>query len=290
MNFLSILSYIKTLEDYHKFHPIICIGCHEIFEEYYDYYIHNNMLYILGISSTDIGSGGYKVISVVNPASITNVYCDDKLKADFTQASEVYPNSDVLNADFISLAKTFLANCKQNPNNFNLPYSNARILVGDESIRLSKSIEINGDLFSVDITELNIGKIVGNPGSPMCGTFRIFSEFDKIQVISAPFSEVFMSPFASIVSNEVLELSNNYRKNHFSVMGVPNYKHQEYAMGDRVWLDVTIKRKDGTIEPEVRKWFVSKVDRNSDIPMSKEAKEHDSWLEYDPETNEAIGG
>ena len=278
-NVLSILSYIKTLDNYGKYHPIICVGCHEIFEEYFDYYIVDNLLYIVGITITDIGSGGYKTISVVNPKAITNIYCDDALQADF---SSIALTENVTDVDFKALAKTFLQKCISNPNNFDLPYTKVRLLVGDESIRLSEDITLGENIFSIDINELNLGKIVGNPGSPMYGKYRVFTEYDKIQVITVPFSEVFMSPFKDIVGSDILALSDQYRMNHFGVMGVPNYKHQEYAKGDRVWLDVTIKHKDGTVDPEVRKWFVSKVHKNSDIPLSKEAREHDSWLEFNP--------
>ena len=83
MNFLSILKYLKTLDNFNKFHPVICIGGHEIFEEYYDYYIIDGIVYVLGISATDTGSGGYKNLNLsksdpgkCNPCSAGRKECN----------------------------------------------------------------------------------------------------------------------------------------------------------------------------------------------------------------------
>ena len=291
MNFLSILKYLKSLDNFNKFHPVICIGGHEIFEEYYDYYIIDGIVYVLGISATDTGSGGYKTFSIVDPSAITNVYIDDVLNADLSKVS----GKDVVDhAAFVTKAKAFINGCISNPNNFNLPYSKAKFLIGDEYIRaLEDGFAINGDLVSLDVQEISISAIVGPSGlgKPMKDKFRVFTEFDKIQVITIPFSDLKYSPMANFVNEELLSLCQTYRETHYGKWGkgIVAYDHIEYSKGDRVWLDVEIKSKSGNPVnevPEKRMWFVSKRNRNTDIPLSKEAKANDSWAEFNPEINE----
>jgi len=293
MNFLSILEYLKTLEGFDNHHPVICVGSNEIFEEYYDYYIIDGIVYVLGITSTSVGSGGYKTLNMINPDAITNVYIDDALGADLNNVT-VSPAKG--NSTFVDKAKTFINGCIKNANNFNLPYSKARFFVGDESIRvLENGFVVNGDLVSFDVQELSIGTMTGPAGlgKPMCDKFRIFTDFNRFQDISIPFADLKYSPMKDFVSNELLELSQNYRETHFGKWGkgVANYEHREYAKGDRVWLDVEIVSKSGDVSknvPEKRMWFVSKANRNNDIPLSKEAKANDSWAEFDPETNALV--
>lgn len=292
MNFLSILEYLKTLDNFNKYHPIICVGCHEIFEEYYDYYIIDGIVYIVAITSSDIGSGGYKTISMINPSHITNVYIDDAMNADLSAIES--PENPASYGDFKSKVTTFLNGCISNPNNFNLPYSKARFLVGDESIRVHEDgIAVNGDLVSFDISEVSLGAIVGKPGNPMYSDYRMFTNLDKFQVITIPFEDLIYSPMTGFVTEELKTLCKTFRETHFGKWGngVLPYNRGEYAKGDRVWLDVQVVSKSGNTaneKPEKRMWFVSLANKNSDIPLSKNAKANESWAEYDPETNELI--
>lgn len=290
MNFLSILSYLKTLTDFSKYHPIISVGNKEIFEEYYDYYIIDGSLFILGISSTSVGSGGYKTLTLVNPNEITNVYIPDTLKVDLTKVTKV---DNITNAAFGDKIKTIIEGCMINPNGFNLPYSNARFLVGYESIRVLESgFAINGNIVSMDINELNLGVIVGAEGigKPMYNKYRVFTELPQIQAVTIPLIDLPYSPLATLVNDELITLSKNYLVSKFGTWGsgARPYEQMEYAKGDRVWTDVEVVSKSGNPDnerPEKRMWFVSLKNRNADIPLSKEAKANNSWAEYDPKTN-----
>lgn len=295
MNALSILKYMKTLPNFGKYHPIITIGDSNVFEEYFDYYIVDNMLFIVGVTITDIGSGGYKTLTMIDPSAINNIHCDDALEADFSAVTDDGTTDAALHTAFVTKAKEIIPACAASENNFGLPMQNVRLIVGEESIRLitEGGIHVNGDLLALDVHEYNIGNIVGKPGNSINSKSRIFTTFDQVAAITIPFADTNFSPLKSHAGADIEAACSQYRINHFGSYGkgiIPYYRN-EFAKGDRVWSDVEVVSKSGNPNntvPETRKWFVSLVNKNSDVPMSKEAKANNSWAEYDPDTNTLI--
>ena len=147
-------------------------------------------------------------------------------------------------------------------------------------------------MFSADVKGIGLENLVSDPGKSLISEYRIFSEVKNIECVSVPLLEANVTPMNEYFNEEIKTMIKNFRVNKYGTMEVPAYKQQEYSRGDRVWIDVTVVSKSGNPEneqPETRRYFVSKIDKNSYIPLSKEARENDAWIEYDSETGEPVG-
>lgn len=275
---LNVLEYIKTLDNFEANKPTIVIaGCNTI-ETYYNYYIKDSLLFIVFQQATDTGSGAYMNLGIINPDAITSIYCNPNLNVN---VSDVSSNAGTYGEAFASTIKTIIPNfvTGKNTNNFNIGYNKARISVGSEIIRiLDKNVAENGDFLSIDTNEISVGNIVGQPGNIMIKDTRFFTEYSKIDALFIPLIDVPMTPINDIISDDIKTLIENYQYNLFHAKNAPGYRHVPYNKGDRVWIDVTDKSKGLS---ETRRYFVSKLDKNSYIPLSKESKENDAWLECD---------
>lgn len=281
---INVLEYLKTLDGFENNKPIITVGINNI-ENYYNYYIKDNLLFIVFSTAADDGKKSYFNLGIINPDRITGIYCPYGLKADVSKAS----------ASSTDYSKTFTAKMKEiipkfldgaNSNNFNLAYSKARISVGYEIIKITENTKINGDLFSIDDSNLSVENIVGNPGNPMVKTYRFFSKFNKIESMYVPLADVPLTPVKDIVGTEILTLIDNFNINNYGNPKVPGYERKEYFKGDRIFADITDKTKNET-EP-TRRFFVSKINSNYFVPLSIEAKENDAWLECNSEFTSEI--
>lgn len=273
---LNVLEYIKTLENFNTYKPTIVVGTNTI-ETYYNYYIKDNILFIVFQQITDTGNGAFMNLGILNPNSITSIYCNPMLNVDANKISSV----DDYKTTFVNTMKSIIPNLVtgKNTNNFNIGYNKARLSTGNETIRiLDRNISENGDFLSIDTDELSVGNIVGQPGNIMAKEIRFFTDYNKIDSFSIPLIDVPMTPVYDIIPDDIKTLIENYQYNLFHAKGAPGYRHVQYGRGDRVWIDVTDKSKGLT---EIRKYFVSKINKNSYIPLSKESKENDAWLECD---------
>jgi len=289
--YLKILEEIKKSEKYSpKTHPIITLNNSEIFEEYYNYFIVNNLLFIVNATFTDIGGNPYVRISLVNPKSISSIQCPKELEFDISTIGEITESNSTI---FETAAKDILQKLGTNPNNFGISYNKTRVTIGKESLIMpGDKIKFNGNLFSADVNGIGLENLVSDPGKSLVNEYRIYSDVKNIDCISVPLIEADLTPLLDYFDDDIKTMIKNYRNNKYGTMEVPAYKHQEYSKGNRVWVDVKVVSKSGKAEnevPEKRRYFVSKIDNNNHIPLSKEARENDAWLEYDPETNEAIG-
>lgn len=274
---LNVLEYIKTLDNFDTYKPTIVVGTSTI-ETYYDYYINNNLLFIVFQQATDTGSGAFMNLGILNPDSITSIYCHPALDVNaenLSSAAGTYSDS------FISAMKSIIPNLVtgKNTNNFNIGYSKARLSTGNETIRiLDRNVSENDDFLSIDTDELSVGNIVGQPGNIMAKEIRFFTRYSKIDSFSIPLIDVPMTPVNDIIPDDIKTLIENYQYNLYHAKSAPGYHHVQYGKGDRVWVDVTDNSKGLA---ETRRYFVSKIEKNSYIPLSKDAKENDAWLECD---------
>lgn len=282
---INVLEYLKNLDGFKNNKPIITVGINNI-ENYYDYYIKDNLLFIIFSTITDDGKNSYFNLAIINPDCITGIYCPYGLKADISKVSADKTNySSVFTAKMKEIIPKFLDGA--NNNNFNLAYTKARISVGDEIIRITENTKINGDLFSIDDNNISLENIVGQPGNTMTKQFRFFSNFNKIESMYIPFDDIPLTPIKDIVGDEILDMVNNLKINKYGKPKVPGYERIEYSKGNRIFADIADKTKN---EKEyTRRYFVSKINNNSYVPLSADAKEADAWLECDSDfTSEII--
>ena len=274
---INVLKYIKTLENYKNYKPIITVGINNI-ENYYDYYIENDLLFIVFSTVTDDGKNSYFNLAIVNPDCITGIYCPYGLHAD---VSAVSASSEKYSTAFTSTMKDIIPKFLEgaNSNNFNLPYVKARISVGDEIIRITENTVVNGDLFSIDDSNLSVESIVGQPGNPMTKKYRFFSNFSKIESMYIPFIDIPATPIKDLVNDEILTLVDTLKTNKYGDPKVPGYARQEYFKGDRIFADISDKTKGETTY--TRRYFVSKINNNNTVPLSVEAATQNAWLECD---------
>lgn len=272
---INVLEYLKTLDGYKNNKPIITVGINNI-ENYYDYYIKNNLLFIIFSTITDDGKNSYFNLAIINPDCITGIYCPYGLKADISKVSANKTNySTIFTNKMKEIIPKFLDGA--NSNNFNLAYTKARISVGDEIIRITEDTKINGDIFSIDDYNISLENIVSKPGNIMAKRFRFFTNFSKIESIYIPFEDIRLTPVKDIVDTEILDMVDNLHLNKYGNPRVPGYERIEYSKGNRIFADIADKTKNE--KDYTRRYFVSKINNNSFVPLSVEAKEADAWLE-----------
>jgi hypothetical protein len=262
---LDVLSYAKTLEVYKNHKPVFSLGG-TIFEEYYDYYIKDGLLFVVGTTAvSDLEIKAMYTVSIVNPVYVKSIH----IYKDINPVIEDIPSLN-MKSKFESVVKTVCEGLSKGENNFGICTDCAVFNIEDVIGNVNDTFKTSGNLFSVETImqdSRKFDKMMTSDGS-ILSKKTLFSSFDMIESLYIPLHKLFSTPFANIVPDEIKELCNNYTKSIGIHNGTP-YKHNKsYHKGERVKARVDNK---GTIE---YRYYVSKIGCNSDSPLDS-----DNWLE-----------
>lgn len=257
---LGIFEYVKSLPGFDKYHPIFTISAAEIFAEYYNYWVKDGKLFVLyPVIDTLQTLPSYLGVAVIKPSAITTLYVPTELQADISKAG------NVAEVDFVSTAKTLLEGFAKGSHNYGFPNRSPWMLCGSNIIKLTRSITTGSGLFKVDILSLSANQL--HVDGTMIRPNAFVSEYANVEDIIVPLQHLKYTPMWDIVPDEIKEHYNIYMEKNNLTHGTlitRTIRDRNFAMGEHCYII--------DIESGKYRYFVSKTDNNSELPIIYDGK------------------
>lgn len=261
----DVLAYAKTLDGYKKHKPVITLGAN-VFEEYYDYFIKDGLIFIVGTTTVeDLDVTAIYTVSIINPATVNAIHLYKDINPNIDNMASTNTKSN-----FETVAKKICEGLANGSHNFGICSSCGVFNCQDVVGRVNDTFKTSGNLFSVETIvqdAVMFDKMANKDGTIMSNKI-LFGEFDKIETLYIPLHVLFYTPFVDYVPDEIKEMCKTYTKSMHIYNGVPYSKNKSYHKGERIKARVDNK---GTIE---YRYYVSKINGNTESPLDSE-----NWIE-----------
>lgn len=261
----DVLAYAKTLDGYKKHKPVITLGAN-VFEEYFDYFIKDGLIFIVGTTAIeDLDVTAIYTVSIINPSCVKSIHLYKDIKPNIEDIQELN-----ITSNFETVAKTICEGLASGSHNFNIPIDCGVFNAEDVLGRVNETFKTSGNLYSVEtiVQDSNkFDKMTTKDGSILSNKL-LFSSFDKMESLYVPLHNLFYTPFIDYVPDEIKDMCKTYNKNLHIFNGIPYNENKSYHKGERIKARVDNK---GKIE---YRYYVSKINANTESPLESE-----NWLE-----------
>ena len=203
---LGVLSYLKTLPKFKEHKPVISLSS-ETFQEYYDYFIVNGYLFIVGVQEVyNVDAKVIYTLTMLNPSIIVGIFTDEELGADVSKIT-----AEVASGNWDAAAKDIFSRTGSGECNNGIPYTSMKLCVQDRVFNINESIKCGDKLFSIDgimLDAVNFAK-PGPQGEVYSGK-RFVSSYSMVETITMPLNGVYRTPMKDYINDEIKKLIDNY--------------------------------------------------------------------------------
>ena len=270
VNNLGVLTYLRSLSNYKDHKPVISLSS-EVFQEYYDYYIVNGYLFIVGVQEVvNVDAKAIFSLTMVNPKLIVGIFTDEELNPDVSKISEVE------SGDWDKALKDIFERTGSGACNHGIPYTSMKLCVQDRVFNINDTVKCSDSLFSVNNPMLDAVNFArpGSQGEVYSGKCFV-SSYDMVETITMPLNGVLKTPVKDYIDDDIKTLITTYLGNLGIANGRPWKKNTSYHKGENIWVNVETEDKDGN-KTTAKRYFVSKIEGNFYEPINKNA-----WIETD---------
>lgn len=274
---INVLKYLHGLDSFKEHKPWIFMSSNDMYQDYYDYWATNDGLFILCSKGAQAMGKAYYALDFIRPESIVAIFNPENKDVD---ASKVSGSSSVNVSD--SKIKNILQDLATGKDNENISFNGSIITIDDGEIAyITEKTKFGNSVFSITEPVIDNSLMVGHLGEPVTVNKNVFIPYNKVNVISVPLQYVNYSPFKSMINGEIKEAVETYLKNLYGEFMVePHREFKIYNRGERVVFRYKEEYSNGVLSDFKFKYFISKIDGNDTLPMSKKAKEREAWVEY----------
>lgn len=274
---IGVLNYLHGLDSFKDNKPWIYMGSNDMYQDYYDYWVTSDGLFVLCSKGAHAIGKAYYALDLIRPSAIVAVFNPENKDVD---ASKVSGGSSTDISD--SKIKSLLQDLSTGKDNKNISFNGAIVTMDNGEVAyISDKMKFGSSVFSITEPMIDNSLMVGHLGEPVTVNKNVFVPYNKVNVISVPLQYVNYSPFKSMINGEIKEAVETYLKNLYGEKMVEPYQEfKVYNRGERVIFRYKEEYSNGSLSGYKYKYFVSKIDGNDSIPLSKKSKELDAWLEY----------
>ncbi len=274
---INTLKYLHDLDTFKDHKPWIFMGSNDMYQDYYDYWPTSDGLFILCSKAAHAMGKAYYALDLIRPSAIVAVFNPEVEGVDASKIS----GSDSSNISS-SKIKSIMQDLSTGKDNENINFNGSIVTMDNGEVAyISDKMKFGSSVFSITEPMIDNSLMVGHLGQPITVNKTVISSYDKVNVISVPLQYVNYSPFKSMINGEIKEAVETYLKNLYGEFMVePHREFKIYNRGERVVFRYKEQYSNGVLSDFKFKYFISKIDGNDTLPMSKKAKELEAWVEY----------